>query len=469
MSRLLVLTALLAGVSGYLMGHWQSGKGMDETGTILEPVVADAEISRYVCPMHADIVDEEPGSCPICGMDLVKQTTRNTSQGNAGLPVVTITPSVEHNLGVRAAEVVYGDLKRNIETIGKITRIDPMARRTITPPIRGKLVYIADKQQGDLVDAGELLFTVTSEELLDHEKAFQDTFQSGDRATANAMIPQLSDMGLSSEQIARLQDGVAPEMPVEVHAFEDGFIYTRRGRVGEQVHTGFTVFNVGGNYRVIEVTAEIFERQWGLIEEGQTARMTVRGLPGTVFEGTVVRVEPPVGYTTRSLEVGLRFRTDNDELSQSMFAHVSIDVQARRNVLTVPTDSVIRTGEGDRVVRVLDEGRRYQPVPVVAGEESGGRIEIRSGLSAGDRVVASGQFLIDSESNLLAGFRRLAMPGKSTAEDVRGHNHADSQSPQQDKADDQHQMHLEQGHARLNEAATAEDYRPATYIPDQRP
>ncbi len=216
--------------------------------------------------------------------------------------------------------------------------------------------------------------------------------------------------------------------PVEVYAFEDAFIYTRRGYIGEKVHTGFTVFNVGGNYRVIEVTAEIFERQWGWVEQGQKAKMTVRGLPGTVFEGEVVRLEPPVGYTTRSLEVALKFKTDNPELSQSMFAHVSIAGQPRKNVLLVPTDSVIRTGEGDRVVRVHDENH-FQPVTVVAGEEAGGMIEIRSGLQAGDRVVASGQFLIDSESNLLAAFRRLSRPGNTRADNAVSHQHADAQQP----------------------------------------
>ncbi len=338
-----------------------------------------------------------------------------------------------------------------------------MARRTITPPIRGELVMIADKHDSDFVTEGELLFTVRSEELFEHEKTFQDAFQSGDRATANAMIPQLSKMGLTPEQIARLQAGETPEMPVGVYAFEDGFIYTRRGRIGEKVHTGFTVFNVGGNYRVIEVTAEIFERQWGWVEQGQKAQMTVRGLPGTVFEGEVVRVEPPVGYTTRSLEVALKFKTDHPELSQSMFAHVSIAGQPRSNVLLVPTDSVIRTGEGDRVVLARGENS-FQPVPVVAGEEAGGRIEIRSGLQAGDQVVASGQFLIDSESNLQAGFRRMATPGATQPDDSQQHQHADARHPAQPATDDKH-MQLGHDTAPVTQTRTPDGYQPVTHTP----
>ncbi len=410
MRKSLIFTAVVAIAVGYLFGRWQpQGAGGATEAPELEAIAGVEAEPGYVCPMHASIHGHEPGSCPICGMDLVLDRRATPAGETDARPAVSIEPSVAHNLGVRTAEARLGDLPRKIETIGKITRIDPMARRTLSPPIRGELVYVADKQQGDFIEDGELLFSVKSDELFEHERAFQEAFLHGDRATAAAMVPELGRMGLSSDQIARLQAGEPPEMPVEVRAFEDGVVYTRRGRVGESVHTGFTVFNVGGNYRVVNVTAEIFERQWGWVEEGQKARMTVRGLRGTVFEGEVVRVEPPVGYTTRSLEVGLRFRSDHTGLSQSMFAHVTILGQPRRQVLLVPADAVIRTGEGDRVVRVLGEGH-YRPVPVIAGEESGGLIEIREGLSPGDRVVASGQFLIDSESSLLAGFRRMQAP-----------------------------------------------------------
>ncbi len=407
MSKILFISILVASFSGYLMGQRlqdDPNKNKEEKSTV------ESKRITYTCPMHAEIVQHEKGSCPICGMDLVKQKFNDAAVSENGLPVVTVSSPVIHNLGIRTSVARNGELKRSIETIGKITRVDAMARRTITPPIRGELVYIADKREGDLVEAGELLFSVQSDELFEHQKTFQDTYLSGDRATANAMIPQLSEMGLTPEQIALLQSNNKPQLPVSVYAFEDGFIYTRRGQLGEKVHTGFTVFNVGGNYRVIEVTAEIFEQQWGWVKDGQTARMTVRGLPGIIFEGLVVRVEPPVGYTTRSLEVGLHFKTDNMGLSQSMFAHISIEGQSLMNVLLVPTDSVIRTGQGDRVVLLRGENQ-FQPVSVVAGEEADGLIEIRSGLQAGDMVVASGQFLIDSESSLRAGLRRLQTPG----------------------------------------------------------
>ena len=336
-------------------------------------------------------------------------------------PRIKIASSVLHNLGIRHAVAERKDLQRNIETIGKITRVDPMARRVITPPIDGELAYIADKQDGDFLERGELLFTVVSDELFDLQKVYQDASLSGDQTTAAAMIPNMRQMGLSLDQIVALQNGSEPKFPVEVYASEDSYIFSRRGFVGESVHTGFTVFNVGGHYNIIEVTAEIFERQWSWVETGQTASMTVRGLPGSVFEGTVARVQPPVGFTTRSLEVALKFNTDDPGLSQSMFAHVSILGRPKENVLLVPLGAVIRTGSEQRVVIKHDDGS-YQPVVVVAGEESSGMVEILSGLQENDTVVTSGQFLIDSESNLLADFSRMS-PTEITQSQSMDHHH----------------------------------------------
>jgi len=336
-------------------------------------------------------------------------------------PAIKVASSVAHNLGIRYALAERKDLQRNIETIGKITRVDPMARRINTPPINGELAYIAEKEDGDFLERGELLFTIVSEELFDLQKVYQEAALSGDQATAAAMIPNMRQMGLSLDQIVALQNGAEPEFPVEVYATEDSYIFSRRGFVGESVHTGFTVFNVGGHYNVIEVTAEIFERQWSWVEAGQTASMTVRGLPGSVFEGTVARVQPPVGFTTRSLEVALKFNTNDPGLSQSMFAHVSILGRPKENVLLVPLGAVIRTGSEQRVVIKHDDGS-YQPVVVVAGEESSGMVEILSGLQENDTVVTSGQFLVDSESNLSVDFSRMS-PTEITQSQSADHHH----------------------------------------------
>ncbi len=344
-----------------------------------------------------------------------------TTLEDSAYPRIKIASNVVHNLGVQTAIVIKGDLPRNIETLGKITRVDPMARRTLTPPIRGELVFVADKQEGGFVKPGELLFAVSSESLLNLQKSFQDAYFADEQMTVTAMLTELRRLGLRPEQITALQNGAEPKFPVEVYADEDGYIFTSRGIVGESVHEGFTIFNVGGQYRVIEVTAEIFERQWDWVKNGQQANMSVRGLPGEIFSGQVVRVEPPVGYTTRSLEVALRFNTEHLGLSQSMFAHVSILGQAKENILLVPQQSVIRVGNEQRVVLQHQDGS-FQSVVVTIGEESEGMLEILSGLQENDKVVTSGQFLIDSESNLMADLKRMS-PADKQIGDIMDHHH----------------------------------------------
>ncbi len=402
----LILTLILVGIAGFILGQSVNFNDVSPTlklskapGVNLVNSQSDNE-TYYTCPMHPEIISDSPGTCPVCGMDLVKQHHIHPQNNRASAyPAITISPVVVHNLGIRTARAQRGVMQHNIETIGKITRIDLTARRIITPPFGGVISYIADKYDGDEVTEGELLFAMTSPTLQEQQLQFQGLLKQGNSLGVSLIKAQLISAGLTSEQISKLQSGHPANFSVEIYAKEAGYIFSRRGDVGDSIPSGFTVFNIGSNYQVVEVTAEIFERQWNWVKVGQQANMVVRGLPGVSFSGKVVRVEPPVGYTTRSLEISLKFKTDHPGLSQSMFAHISIIGQSRHNILMVPRDTVIKTEQQDRVVLLKDNGQ-YQPVTVIAGEESVGMVEILSGLKNNDTVVSSGQFLIDSESNL---------------------------------------------------------------------
>ncbi len=411
----IILTSILVGVAGFMLG--QSTFFNPVSSTLKLPKTSEAKLTNsplqnetyYACPMHPEIISDSPGTCPVCGMDLVKHSHIHPQNNNASVyPAITISPAVVHNLGIRTAQAQRGVMQHNIETIGKITRIDLTARRIITPPFGGVISYIADKYDGDEVTEDELLFAMTSPALQEQQLQFQVLLKQDDSLGLSLIKSQLISAGLSTKQILKLQSGHPANFSVEVYAKEAGYIFSRRGEVGDLIPSGFTVFNIGSNYQVVEVTAEIFERQWNWVKVGQQANMVVRGLPGVSFSGKVVRVEPPVGYTTRSLEISLKFKTDHPGLSQSMFAHISIIGQSRHNILMVPRDTVIKTEKQDRVVLLKDNGQ-YQPVTVIAGEESGGMVEILSGLKNNDTVVSSGQFLIDSESNLQSAFQRMSI------------------------------------------------------------
>lgn len=452
--------ALLGGavLVAYLAGSWTSkAPSQDEAArtqivsqaTVAPNVLAEPAKKGFVCPMHAHVTGDHEGECPICGMDLVPQksvdlaggqnmspvadhSTSETMPAQASLPehansmgaAVHITSAVQTNLGVRIAQVKRMDLQRRIDTVGKITRIDSTARSILSSPVVGKLEFVAEKYDGDAVTEGELLFSISSEELLELQRGYKAAVAKNMEATELAVLSAaLMSGGLSAEQVEQLHTGAEPNMLVNVHAPSDAYVFTRRGAVGDDVNPGFTVFNIGGNARLVEVTAEIFEQQWGWVEEGQEAEMSLRSLPGESFIGTVVRVDPPVGFTTRTLEVRVEFETDDLRVAQNVFGRLKINGSVRSNLVMVPSEAVIRMQSGDRIVAVRQDGT-FQSMPIVAGEEAMGWTEITSGLEGGESIVVSGQFLIDSESSRLADLARFSTPvAAAEAAGHTGHQH----------------------------------------------
>jgi Cu(I)/Ag(I) efflux system membrane fusion protein len=370
-------------------------------------LVDQGDSVSYVCPMHVHITSDTKDTCPICGMDLVIDSTKETKNANGNN--VRISAAISSSIGVKPGKVILSDLILNVNTLGKITRLDSTARNIITTPIHGVISAIADIHEGDDVKQDDFLFSVTSDDLKLLAEEYQLSYHSDNKTLTLDLFTKLRNMGMTPDQIVKLESDEIVNPTINIYAEEDGYIFIRRGDVGTEVKPGYTVFNVGGNYQLAEITAEIFERQWARVKEDQAATMRLRNLPGIIFHGKVSRVEPPVGYTTRTLEIKLKFKVNDERISQSMFAHLSIMGTARKNLLLVPTAAVILTEDQQRVVKTNEKGE-FQSVVIVAGEESMGMTEVISGLEEGDKIVTSGQFLIDSESQLLAAFNRMENP-----------------------------------------------------------
>jgi Cu(I)/Ag(I) efflux system membrane fusion protein len=397
---------LIAIIASFVSGYYFNSDDVTQS-THPDQIVDQGESFVYVCPMHAHITSTTEDTCPICGMDLVLDASPSHELVNDDEhPQVTLSSAVINSLGVKTGEVIIGDLLRNVDTLGKITRLDSTARNIVTSPIIGEITYLAEKFQGDDVMKDELLFSVSSDDLRLLAEEYQEVYGQDNQVLLMDLFTKLRNLGVKPEQIKELENGSSTSLSINVYAEDDGFIFIRRGEIGSKVKPGYTVFNIGGDYQLVEVTAEIYERQWGRVEEGQPATMRLRNLPGVVYDGFVSRVEPPVGYTTRSLEIIVRFKVNDDRISQSMFAQLGITGKTRKNLLLVPSTAVIRTQNQQRVITTDGHGH-FRPVIIVAGEESEGMTEVISGLNEGDKIVTSGQFLIDSESQLLVGFKRM--------------------------------------------------------------
>lgn len=360
----------------------------------------------YVCPMHPDVVSKETGSCPICGMDLVRrEPVSQAASSDGGYPEVTVSPEFMHNFGVRTATVVRGTVSRDIVALGRVSRLLSPMVTDVTPGIKGRILSVSDKAVGDRVIKGELLYSMDAPAWRDLQHSYLDALQDEDPSRADQLRQRLQSLGMEPAALSRVESEGQIEERLDKHAPVDGILVEWRAGKGDPVGAATRVVTLGG-VSLIPVVVNLFEGQGAWIDRGQRVTVRVPTMPGTEYEGQVDRTDREINFTTRTQPVYASFSTADPTLRFGMLLEVTIHTSEREDVLRIPREALIRTGEGDRVILSRGEGR-FQPVAVKRGLESGDDIEILSGVEEGQEVVVSGQFLIDSESSLMADFRRM--------------------------------------------------------------
>jgi len=286
-----------------------------------------------------------------------------------------------------------------------------------------------------------LLFELYSPTLVSAQEEYLAALRSSNKLLLSASRERLAALGIPDSEVIRLDKERKIRQRVRVYAESDGVITHLGVREGIYVTSATEIMSVA-ELDKIWVLAEVFERQAAWVKEGQHAMVELDYLPGEMWHGTVDYVYPELDPKTRTLKVRLRFDNVARTLRPNMFARVTIWGESTGDVVHVPREALIRGGSVDRLVVALGEGRfRAQPVDV--GIESGDRVEIRSGVSAGDLIVTSGQFLIDSESNIEEALSRMddaEKPKKETV-DHSQHQVKDVDQPVDEPVDhSEHQM-----------------------------
>lgn len=373
---------------------------------------------NYVCPMHPQIVRNEPGTCPICGMDLVQKIIDARA---ARRPEVEITAGVAQNLGLRTAPVERGTLWKYIRTLGRID-YDETRLAHVHPRAAGWIETLDLRAAGTPVTAGQTLAGLFAPDILSAQVDFlltQSPQSAGRRVSPDKSRNLLRLLDVPDDVIREIERSGETRNTVPVRAPISGVVTAMQVRDGMYVTPATEMFTIADLSRVW-VLVDVFEHQIDWLAPGLTAEITVPARPGRTWEGTVDYLYPELDPTTRTLKVRLVFDNPDGVLKPNMFADVVIYGGPKRNVLTLPTEALIRTGERTSVVKLLETddngGQRFQPVDVAVGMQRGGKAEILSGLALGDRVVVSGQFLIDSESNLRASFARMGGPMAADAD-----------------------------------------------------
>jgi len=420
-----IAIAIVAMVAiGILIGR-SMGPASDDAGGAAGS--SEREVLYWVAPMDPNYRRDEPGTSPM-GMELVP-VYADEVDGQPG--VIAIDATIVNNLGVRTAMAQRGELSQRIETVGYVGYDEDTVQHVHTR-VDGWVEKLVTKATGDPVEKGQLLFELYSPTLVNAQEEYLAALRSSNKLLLSASRERLAALGVPGSEIAGLDKTRTIRQRVRFYAESDGVITHLGVREGEFVTPSTDIMSVA-ELDKIWVLAEVFERQAAWVKAGQHAMVELDYRPAEVWHGTVDYVYPELDPKTRTLKVRLRFDNEAQTLRPNMFARVTILGESTGEVVHVPREALIRGGSVDRVVIALGEGR-FKTQPVEIGIESGDRVEIRGGVSAGDLIVTSGQFLIDSESNIEAALSRMDDAGQPMEMD-------DAEQPTEETMDhSQHQM-----------------------------
>ncbi|NHZ86980.1 MAG: efflux RND transporter periplasmic adaptor subunit, partial [Planctomycetia bacterium] len=411
----------------------------------------------YTCGMHPNVIQEGPGNCPICGMNLTPingssdESNPSEAKPSSGLkeilyyrapmdptyispkpgkspmgmdliPVyageeafgatVKINPSTVQNIGVRTAKVVQKDLGQDIRTVGLVD-YDETKIGFVQTKFTGWVETTYVNKTGQKVNKGDFLLEIYSPQLVTAQEEYLDTYrrlkeaENDNRMSAIENLKsnllsirkRLENFDISDNQIIKLEkDNIALKTMVIKSPFT-GIVEKKHVQDGMEVKPSMKLYSIS-NISSVWVYANVYEYEIPWIKEGVEATMTLSYIPGKEFRGIVDYIYPYLDAKTRTLKVRLSFPNKNNMLKPGMYANVNISSVPIKDAIAVPIEAVMYSGTRNLVFIALGEGR-FTPRDVTIGIESGdGFYEIKEGLEAGETIVTSAQFLLDSESKL---------------------------------------------------------------------
>jgi Cu(I)/Ag(I) efflux system membrane fusion protein len=366
-------------------------------------------------PMVPGTKFDKPGRSPFMEMDLVPVYADDAPQ----LGGVVIDPRLQQNLGVRTAKAVAGSLSNAISAVGNVAYnerdvvvvqarsggfVEKLFVRAVLEPVR-KGQPLAELYVPEWVAA--------QEEYLAAKRLRSDVDALALGGLADAAAQRMRLVGMSEHQIRDVDSRGAVQPRFTIASPIDGVVGELSVREGMTVSAGAPLFRLNG-LATVWVNAEVPEGAAADVRPGNAVEARTVALPGSVFKGRVNAILPEVNATTRTLKARIELANPDGRLVPGMFATIDFAPARRRDAVLVPSEAVIRTGK--RTVVIVAQGPgRFAPIDVETGVESNGQTEIASGVRAGDTVVVSGQFLIDSEANLKSAISRM---GELSANDA---------------------------------------------------
>ena len=374
----------------------------------------------YTCPMHPQIISDRPGTCPICGMDLVKKNDVNKDEsqtehdlGNVNVNAVKLSPSQQVLANVQTA-AVKTMVFQGEKTFNGYVKINEKNFAHISTAVSGKIVKMYVNFEGQYVKKGQPVLEIYSPEMVATEKEYllainnlKQVQLSGNKkaiehaeSLVEAAKRRLMYWEMTSTQIEELERTQSVRNTLTQYSKYNGVITKKYVSVGHWPMMGEVIYDVA-DLSNIWVIANVYESDVQLVKNGQSVEITTAAYPGETFNAKINFVEPIFDPATRTLQVRIDVSNRNNKLKPDMYVKVKVNTYAAQT-LAVPKNAVLRTGERN-IVYVEKEKGVYEPREVQISYEQDGYYAVTSGLKEGEIVVSSGGFLIDSETQIQKG------------------------------------------------------------------
>ena len=439
----------VSSIAGFGIGTWSLGPPGSDTHE-------HEQAATYRCPMHPTVISARPGSCPVCGMDMVQDEQEPTAASPSGereiahwrapmdpnytsdrpgkspmgmdlIPVypdgaagmIRIDPVTVQNIGVKTQRVSRQELNRTLRTVGRVD-YDETSMTDVNTKIAGWVEKLHVDYTGQLVEKGQPLLEIYSPELVAAQEEYLTALdrmrrletsadadaRAGDLDLLRASLQRLRYWDVTAGQIEQLERTGAAARTMTVYSPQEGVVVHKAVFEGAHIQPGQHLYRIA-ELSPVWVYADIYEYELPWVREGQAAEVELSYLRGERFSGRVTHIYPFLEPRSRTVKVRMSFPNPDLDLKPGMYANVSIRSTVSPDALVVPVQAIIHSGERYVAVVSLGEGR-FQPREIQIGVEADDLYEVLEGLREGDRIVTSAQFLIDSESNLKAAVRAMA-------------------------------------------------------------
>ncbi|MGJ8560334.1 MAG: efflux RND transporter periplasmic adaptor subunit [Litorimonas sp.] len=400
LSSIIVLTACaedkIAGNDGHNHAAMQAGqRAAAPEGDTLD------QASQYTCPMHPHYISDDPnGTCPICGMDLVPVPQSGSATGSG----IVVSSDMIQTMGIRTTTVRKIIWDENLRVFG---RVEPNARlrTSVASRLEGWVDELMVRAEGDIVRRGQRLYTIYAPDLISAQKDLLLSLSIGNERRIASVKQRLKSRGMQDSLIDRITETRELIERVPVYAESAGTVTEINVRDGDYLKPGTPLMTLQ-SYDQVWIIASVPESDLPKIKLGMQAKLRFDSAPNSAGLGTIDYIYPTLDTRTRTADVRLTLDNSNGVLRPGAYADIAFLLQdpvASDATLSVPTRAVLRDSRGSHVILSVGEGR-YISRNVSVGRSEAGRTEILAGLTEGETIVSSGQFMLDSEANLQSGF-----------------------------------------------------------------